>query len=110
MQNINWKLVLDKVGTVIVDRRFWVSLFTAGLLVFGSPEVLGNVDSLSDQAVEVSQAIVQIIGMLVPFITLIGSWTKRAPSGLNFKETTTAVKIKKEDLLEALQDMFGTSA
>lgn len=104
MKNINWKLVFDKVGTVIVDRRFWVSLFTTVILVFGTPELLGNVDSLSDQALEVTQLIVQVLGMILPLLNLVNSWTKRAPSGLGFKEVQTESDILAEAVIKAIKD------
>jgi hypothetical protein len=101
MNSINWKAILDKVGTVLVDRRFWVSLFTTIILVFGSPELLDNAETLGDQAVEVAQIIMQFVGMILPFLNLVNSWTKRAPSGLRFKESQTDLV---EQLLEAIKE------
>lgn len=101
MKNIKWMLVLDKVGTVIVDRRFWAGLFTSLILVFGPSELLGNTDSLSNQAVEITTAIVRFVGIILPFLSLMASWTKRPPSGLRFKDTASEANEFVEKLLEA---------
>lgn len=102
MKNFNWKLVLDKVGTVIIDRRFWVSLFSVIVLVFGTDQMLGNVDALSDQAVELSSLLLKFMGVFVVPVLLGNSWTKRAPSGLGFKEVNSEVEAFVKTLSETI--------
>lgn len=109
--NADWNLVFDKIGTIVVDRRFWLTFVFPVVFALGLfPELAArNPELLSDQAVGWAEL---VVGTVIPFISVLvlnNSWTKRAPSGLNFKETAGEVKIKQEDLLKALSDMFGTS-
>lgn len=102
--NAEWGLVFDKVGTVIIDRRFWVGSFTSIFLVFGSPELLGNAETLGDQAVEIATIIMQFVGLILPGLSVINSWTKRAPSGLGFKELKSESDVLAEAVIKAIKE------
>jgi len=85
---------LAKIATVLVDRRFWMSVF----IVFAS---LSGIFGLSeDQVAAVRKAIgedgeaaavffekvIEVLAVLIAVVTTIVSWTKRPPSGLEFRE------------------------
>lgn len=95
LSNVNWKLIFDKVGTVIVDRRFWINLFTLAAILFGFPQLTDNAEGLSDQAVSIANLIVQAVALIAIPFNLTMSWTKRSPSGLDYKNA----------LLQTLRDI-----
>jgi len=102
--NANWKLIWDKVGTVLVDRRFWPSILTAVLLVFGTPEALDNVDGLSAEAESYTQLILQFLGVVIPYLKLTDAWTKRSPSGLGYKEVTSETDMLSAAVIKAIKE------
>jgi hypothetical protein len=77
--------VLAKIYTVLIDRRLWISLMTVVGLIFGVPELAENADSTSSEIVDAIVLIVQSVGSLITTFGLLYSWTKRAPSGKNFR-------------------------
>lgn len=78
--------VLGKIYTVLIDRRFWVSLLTVIGLVFGLPELAENSEQAGTDVVDAITLIAQSVGSLIATITLILSWTKRPPSGKEHNE------------------------
>jgi len=104
--NADWKLVFDKVGTVLVDRRFWLTfvfpvVFSIGLfpkLAEADPEVL------SDSAVAWAELLVGTLVPLLSALILNSSWTKRAPSGLNFKEPKSDSDVLAEAVIKAIKE------
>jgi hypothetical protein len=104
MKTINWKLVLDKVGTVLVDRRFWLEWVFPIVFAFGFfPYITeSNSEFMADQAVGWAELLVQTLVPIVSTFKLGTSWSKRAPSGLNFKEISSEV----EELVAHLSDMM----
>jgi hypothetical protein len=86
-------LFLSKLGTMLVDRRFLQAVGTTvvSLLVLGSvnEEVIHAFENAWGQdgeaiAVLIEQ-IVRIVVIVFPQIRVVGSWTERAPSGLDYK-------------------------
>jgi hypothetical protein len=92
---------LEKVGTVLVDRRAMVFGFIAAVLLAGS--YFGLDQALSEQITAALQdtysasvavlaavsvllfAVAKIAALVASGVALIKSWEKRPPSGLNFK-------------------------
>jgi hypothetical protein len=66
-------LILGKLGTVLVDRRFLAAVGTVLFMVFGIPE--------GKYTEEITQ-----IGTLIMSLVTVLSWTYRPPSGLKHKE------------------------
>ena len=80
---------LEKIGTVIVDRRFLTSMATLLFVTFGVKE-------------DETLAVLEAVGAIVTNVLLITSWTVRAPSGLRFKE------IEEQALIKAINAKYGT--
>lgn len=96
------QLFLEKVGTFLADRRLWaVGLLMLFLQLAG---YLGALDPQTTQIITKSfgESYVALQGVIVALVVLvkalgplvavalsvwklIGSWTERPPSGLNFK-------------------------
>lgn len=104
MNNIQWQLVLDKVGTILIDRRFWVAVLTIIAVVFGLPEY--DTDKLSDEALDWVTVVGRLVALIVVPMGLTVSWTKRPPSGTRFKEQSevTEVADKLLALIEAAKN------
>lgn len=66
-------LIISKIGTIFVDRRFLEAVATVLLVAFGVPE--------GKYTAEITQ-----VGMFLTSLALMLSWTVRPPSGLKFKE------------------------
>lgn len=98
MDNINWKLILDKIGTVAVDRRFWVAVLTLVGILLGLPQLADNADSLSAELVDAIILIAQILGLIFIPTGLTLSWANRPPSGLRFKEPSAELTNRLRDL------------
>jgi hypothetical protein len=89
-------LVLDKIGTVLGDRRFWVTFALPLLILWGVlPTTVNNTETVNSIMV-----LVQGIGTLLTALGLQQSWTERPPSGLSFKEIDSEWKKVKEALSE----------
>lgn len=81
---------LDKILTVVVDRRFWVAVLTVVLTVGGlaglSDEMLQQIEEAfgeDGEAIAVAaERLVQAVITLIVALRLITSWTVREPSGL----------------------------
>lgn len=98
MNKVKLQLVLDKVGTIVVDRRFWVSLFTLLSIIFGIPELANNANYLSGEALDLVVLVAQILGLLLVPFGLVISWANRPPSGLNYKEAVSQLAQDLRDL------------
>lgn len=100
--NANWKFVVDKLGTILVDRRFWE------MFIFPTIFSLGLLPYLQDKdVVQLSEEAVAWAALLVPIISsfLLGiSWTKRAPSGLGFKDVKTESDVLAEAVIKAIKE------
>jgi hypothetical protein len=86
-------LFLSKLGTMLVDRRFLQALGTTlvSLLVLASVDQ-EVVDSFTkawgtdgEAIATLLEQIVRIVVIVFPQIKVVGSWTERAPSGLDYK-------------------------
>lgn len=79
--------VLEKLGTVAADRRFWIALITvAAFLANGVP--------LPDEEVaEWADAIIVVVAMV---FTIIG-WSIRAPSGIK-RDNEQVVVVKLDEI------------
>jgi hypothetical protein len=79
--------LLEKVGSVLADRRFWVTIIPAALyIVYGRKPEDTEVSQWAD-------AIVALIGM----VALIAGWSYRPPSGLK-RDNEQVVVVKLNDL------------
>lgn len=101
----NLILFLEKVGTVLADRRFWV---TAVMIVTSLGGILlpksavdqfgalvgkdGEAGALA--ARQVIEALIAVVG----FLYLIKSWTVRSPSGLGTKKKPTDLEKTLKEL------------
>ena len=90
-------LVLDKIGTILVDRRF---LGTFLLPVVGLFVVLPQTVDAQTELIESIITLVQGVGLVLCALGLQMSWTERPPSGLSFKEIDSEWKKVKEALSE----------
>lgn len=69
----NLKTFVEKIGTVLADRRFWAAAISLAVVFFG----------MSETTVQTyAEAIIAILTSLA----LILGWTWRPPTGLNYKE------------------------
>lgn len=99
---MNEKLVktLEKLGTVLVDRRFWIAfgvIVTALGGVFGFSE--GQLNAITkalgpdgEAAALFFEKAIQVLVVLVSAVGLVGSWSNRPPSGLDHKEYSVLAK------------------
>ena len=82
LKNANWKLLFDKAGTILVDRRFWLRFVFPTVIALGVfPYLAGtNAEYLSDQAFKLyansiqnalplnNLLIVILSGILLPYL------------------------------------------
>ena len=96
----NWELIVGKIGTVLVDRRFWFEWFFPVVLALRVFPWLADKDvgTLSDQAVEWAKLVVALLVPIVSSLHLGQSWTKRPPSGLGYKDIAAEMASKLRDL------------
>jgi hypothetical protein len=74
-------------ATLIGDRRMFIAaLFLIIGSVFGVPNFVDNSDELSQETAEIINALIFAVNNLLAFIVMIISYTKRPPSGLNYKQ------------------------
>lgn len=66
-------LILSKIGTVLIDRRFLAAVGTVLFMLFGIPE--------GQYTEEITQ-----VGTLILSLVTILSWSVRPPSGLKYKD------------------------
>lgn len=100
MRDNAW-LFVQKIGTVLADRRFWVWLF--GLLVtMGILPATTDAGAIGNQTADAILLVVQGATALFGVIVLLYSWAKRPPSGLNYKELPTEI----EKLIPVLSELF----
>lgn len=98
--NTKVSLILDKVGTVLGDRRFWVYVLSvAGM--FGLVPKAADTEVLSKDIAEAIVLIFQAATLLGGALFVIGSWERRPPSGLRFKELLDTVSKLEQLLSEA---------
>lgn len=69
-----------KLGTVVNDRRFWVSVATILLVVGFIPSTV-DPQVKADELMQIALAAMQVIGVVIVAFKQIDSWTKRPPSG-----------------------------
>ena len=84
LSRITWDqvvLILGKIGTVLIDRRFLAAVGTVLFMAFGIPEG------------QYSDAIAQVGALILSLVTVL-SWTVRPPSGLVHKDVVTAANAK----------------
>lgn len=107
MKNFNYKLVLDKVGTILVDRRLWVAAITIAGIIFGIPSFTDNTEALSQEAIDWVNLLTGIVGSLAVVVSLLASWAQRAPSGLSFKDIVgeaDEVQSEVQKIIELLKE------
>ncbi len=95
------KLILGKIGSVLVDRRLWVYLFTLAAVILGMPKLGENAENLGTDVASAIVLITQGVTILVGALSLIFSWERRPPSGLNYKEVLDNLNKFAELLKEA---------
>lgn len=87
-------IFVNKLGTVLIDRRFWAgaTVVTMSLLgVFGvSEETLARIEEMAGEdgatiALFMETLVPWVISLLVA-LKVIDSWTFRPPSGARYKE------------------------
>lgn len=100
LKNANWKLIFDKVGTILVDRRFWLKFVFPTVFALGLfPQLAdANAEQLTDQAIGWVKLIVEVVIPVLSAYLLGVDWTKRPPSGLEFKELSSELNAKLREL------------
>jgi hypothetical protein len=83
LKNNSW-LAIQKIGTLLVDRRFWMYLISLGVILGVLPKT-ANADELGDAWVDGIMLVVQGATVLLNTLVLLYSYTKRPPSGLEYK-------------------------
>ena len=73
-----------KLATVAQDRRFWIAVVTVLASVLGAPQFVDQADDMGGEIADTIQVIIQAGGILVSYVALIISWTKRPPTGKNY--------------------------
>lgn len=106
---------VSKLGTVLVDRRFWAAaavVVLSVLGVFGVDEA--TIQRVRDLAGEDGAAVVAVMEKLVPALIsllvtmkLIDSWAERPPSGIAYKEVLETKKKSSETRLREILDDLG---
>lgn len=94
------KLILDKIGTVLGDRRFWMYLLSL-LAMFGLVPQAADTEALSKDIAEAVVLVFQAATVLGGALVVILSWERRPPSGLRFKEVLDNMRKLQELLDEA---------
>ncbi len=97
----NVLLAISKFGTLLVDRRFWAWVISMGVVI-GFVPATADAKALSDQTVSAILMILQGATMLLGMLALVYSWTKRPPSGLDYKKLPTEL----EELIPILTDLM----
>jgi len=93
-----WKgsgITLDKIGTVLIDRRFWIVVLSVLASAFGLPKLVEHREELSQTLVQVASLIINAIVLLVGMFKLIDSWTVRPPSGTQYRESAQIAQVVK---------------
>lgn len=96
------KLFIEKLGTVLSDRRAWVMGLVVALLALTGyagipPELQDQLGEAFGETFDASQGLIaaalvfwvsfgKLAALVVVAWKLIGSWTIRPPSGLSFKQ------------------------
>lgn len=92
------KIVIKKLGTLLVDRRLIFYLASVLLVLFGVPNAADQATALDKQVQDLIVLIGQIIVIVSGMVTTVSSWTKRPPSGLQYdtivSDQTQLYKIK----------------
>lgn len=83
--------ILEKLGTIVVDRRFIASVVSLVVLFLGVPE-------------STAKNYVEAIGPIIALLGLLASWTVRPPSGLNYKSLVDNI----EDFADLLNERYGS--
>jgi hypothetical protein len=91
-----------KLGTVLNDRRFWISVLTVGVLLGLLPATM-NAEAKADELVAAVLAITQGLGILTVAAMQLYSWTKRPPSGKSFAQEKKLAEEVGDALLKAIQ-------
>jgi hypothetical protein len=101
---MNEKVVktLEKIGTVLVDRRFWVAVLAiiltlGGAFGFSEDQLRQIGDAFGDDGEGIASFFEQVIKVIVTIIAavkVISSWTERPPSGLDHKDFLLASRIE----------------
>jgi|SRR3990167_4889538 len=92
------KLFLEKMGTILADRRFWMAILTVGVSLLTLTGIDGNtIDKIKAligedgaAAATFAEALIGALIVVITGIKTISSWTERPPSGLDYKELDKA--------------------
>jgi hypothetical protein len=89
----NSKQFIEKLGTVLADRRFWVAAISLAVVFLGMPET--KVQSYAEAIIAILSSLALILG-----------WTWRPPTGLNYKEPTVK-NMSMEDLANEVNRRYA---
>lgn len=78
------QVFLKKLGTVLIDRRFWSYLFLLGITLGVIPATI-DADKTANDVVTAVELIMAGVTALVGFVALVLSWTKRPPTGMDYQ-------------------------
>lgn len=102
MLKSNLWLAIQKLGTLGVDRRLIAFFVIVVLTVVGYPYLLDRAGSLDQQYLDIAYIAVTGAELALGLPVLLWSFTKRPPSGLNWKELPTEL----EQLIPILSEIF----
>lgn len=100
MRNNTW-LFVQKLGTLLVDRRFIAYIISLGIML-GLIPAATDAEALSNQTVDAILLIMQGATALLGVLVLVYSWTKRPPSGLDYKK----LPVELEQVIPVLKELL----
>jgi len=95
-----------KLGTVLIDRRFWSYLFLLGITLGVIPATM-DADQTANEVVTAVELIVQGATALAGFVALVLSWTKRPPTGMNYQPVPPEVLDVASAILKEIKAAKG---
>ena len=93
---------LEKIGTVLVDRRFWVAVLAiiltlGGAFGFSEDQLQQIKDAFGEDGEGIAlffEQVIKVIVVIIAAVKVISSWTERPPSGLDHKDFLLASRIE----------------
>jgi hypothetical protein len=93
---------LEKIGTVLVDRRFWVAVLAiiltlGGAFGFSEDQLRQIKDAFGEDGEGIAlffEQVIKVIVVIIAAVKVISSWTERPPSGLDHKDFLLASRIE----------------
>ena len=103
----NGEAFLNKLATLLMSRRFLLTVVFLVISVFGTPEMQIDREGASAEVVDTIFALFPMFSPLIGFLTLLVSYTKSPTLGKEFfnRVTDGAVIEKLVDLIEVIKPL-----